>query len=265
MCSWLALGNCLWIPPSMSPYKTGPSTPKKDEHFREILKTHLPIVKSILSRKDWADPRYHYWDLNAGYGIDKKGRVGSSIEFIAQADNLVMDYRAFMFERSGRIASILKAHVNGNSGVQVIKGDHNITLPPLFSETSSNVFGMIYCDPDGKVPSFDLIGRFARKYNLVDVVIYISSANLKRGLMSPGTKITKRLTEYLSVIPKKHWIVREPMDKHQWTFLIGTNWTNFPVFERIGFHRADSSQGIAIMHRLNTTNEERKNGKPGSL
>ena len=241
----------------MNGYATSINTPTKDAHFREILRTHLRIVKAITKRYAWADPRYHYWDLNAGPGIDDQRRVGSPLEFIAQTDEMEVDYRAYFFEKDEKVAARLEGFVGDKA--QVFIGDHHLTLPPLF-HPKPNCYGLIYCDPSGNVPSFDLLGKFSERYKLVDILIYISSANIKRGLMSPMNVCVKRLSEYMSLIQKKHWIVRQPRDKHQWTFLLATNWTNFPVFESIGFHRTDSEIGQEIMHRLNTTTKERKNG-----
>lgn len=241
----------------MNGYSTSVCTPTKDAHFREILRTHLRIAKSIIRRYSWANPKYHYWDLNAGPGIDFNQRVGSPLEFISQANEQEIDYQAWFFERERKTAERLMGFVGDNA--HVMTGDHNILLPPMMTK-SPNMFGLIYCDPSGNVPSFDLLGQFSQRYRLVDILIYISSANIKRGLMSSMNIRTKRLSEYMGLINKKFWIVRQPQDKHQWTFLLATNWTDFPVFESIGFHRMDSAIGKEIMHRLNTTNKERKNG-----
>jgi hypothetical protein len=244
-------------------YSTSASTSTKDNHFREILKVHTRIVKAITKRYSWVHPDYHYIDLNAGPGIDEKGRIGSPIEFICQADNQRLNYKSYLLEINPKAASRLKALTDSNCNI--IVGDHKDTLPDLLPRIPKNAYGLIYTDPTGKIPPFELLGKFSRHSRLIDQLIYVSSANIKRQYFAEGCMGIKRLSEYLRMINKRFWIVREPQNKHQWTFLIGSNWDSFPVFELLGFHKTDSKIGREIMHRLDTTNKERKNVKPGSL
>ena len=239
-------------------YSTSGNTPTKDSHFREILKAHIRIVKAITHRYPWAHPDYHYIDLNAGPGIDSGCRVGSPVEFIAQCDNQGCEYRAWFCENNPKTAARLSNFINSHCAI--VEGDHLETVPLLLPRIPKNAYGLAYTDPTGKVPPFDLLAKFSRHSKLMDILVYVSSANIKRQYFAPGCKVTKRLSEMMAPISKKFWIVRAPQDKHQWTFLIGSNWDSFPVFQSLGFHRTDGKIGREIMLRLDTTNKERKNG-----
>ena len=245
----------------MNGYGTSPSTATKDKHFKEILNTHMTISKSIMSRYDWAIKKYYYFDLNAGPGIDHKGRKGSPKIFLDAAIDKRLPFEAYFFEIEKPTATILRHHAQGLG--KVMEGNHHDTFPPLFNEiVSPYTFGLVYSDETGKVPPFNLLSEcfscpgFAR----IDVLIYIASANVKRALKRNNTRHFMRLSALIKLIDKKQWIIREPQDKHQWTFLIGSNWPSFPAFEKLGFYRIESARGKEIMHRLDYTNEEIKNG-----
>lgn len=57
-------------------------------------------------------------------------------------------------------------------------------------------------------------------------------------------------------IGKKAWLIREPFGKHQWSFILGVNWEEFPEFKKIGFHKTSSTQGQNILNRINYTAKE---------
>src|SRR4029453_11635108 len=54
----------------------------------------------------------------------------------------------------------------------------------------------------------------------------------------------------VKTIGKAFWIVREPLEHFQWTFLIGTNGDSFPIFKRHRFHGLWTPIGRKIMRRL---------------
>lgn len=239
-------------------YSKSASTPTKDKHFREIVKTHIRCASAIIRKSTWADRSYHYWDLNAGPGIDGQGRVCSPLEFVSQADFVDLNYRAWFFEWEKSDAERLANFCNARC--EVIVGDHNKKAPPLIEEiprhVAKNIYGLVYSDQSGNMPPFPLLQQFSERFRYVDILVYVSSANIKRGLKAfPGKR---RLSELMATVHKKFWIIREPKDIHQWTFLIGSNWDNFPQFEALGFYRLDSPKGREIMYRLDTTGEERK-------
>lgn len=64
----------------------------------------------------------------------------------------------------------------------------------------------------------------------------------------------------LKLIPKKYWLVRNALKNStwQWTFLLGTNWTDFPEFKKIDMVKLDSSKGQSFFEKLNLTSKERQ-------
>jgi hypothetical protein len=88
----------------------------------------------------------------------------------------------------------------------------------------------------------------------------VSATNVKRVFKSLGND-SKRLVEHIKQIPKKHWQIRKPENKHQWCFLFGTNWSKnnkmgYPEIRQRGFHDIESPKGQNILNQLNYTKEE---------
>ena len=62
----------------------------------------------------------------------------------------------------------------------------------------------------------------------------------------------------MDIVGKKQWLIREPIGKHQWTFMLGTNWKKFPEWKKEGFYRIDTEEGQRVFRRLNWTAGERE-------
>jgi hypothetical protein len=50
----------------------------------------------------------------------------------------------------------------------------------------------------------------------------------------------------------------QPGDSQHWTFLIGTNWTDYRAWEKKGFYKIRLDKGKAIFDILDNTEEERR-------
>lgn len=245
----------------------------KQLHLGAIFQTHMHICMGVFKKNknaDWLTRTYHYFDLHAGPGLYTHNGViikGSPIIF---AETLLsvggLKCQAHFFEIDNDLRTRLLqnlAHYTTKAEFYIsLHGDHHHFLPCYFDPPDAlrprKRYGLIYADPAGSMPPFELLSRFfeGKSYTQMDVLIYIAPTNLKRQLNSPRCPVQMRLEDYLKLIPKRHWIIREPYGRHQWTFLIGTNWTDFPVFERLGFYRWDSPKGKEIFAKLNYTNEE---------
>ena len=241
----------------------------KQLHLGAILQTHMRICQAIFVKREWPDKTYHYFDLNAGPGLYAHNGLiikGSPLIFTETLLSVGLKCQAHFFEirdefRTQLFQNLAQYTTKAKFSIS-LHGDHNQFLPCYFDPPNvlrpKKRYGLIYADPAGSIPPFELLSRFfeGKSYTQLDVLIYISPTNLKRQLKSPSCPVQKRLEDYLRLIPKRYWIVREPYGQHQWTFLIGTNWTDFPVFERLGFCRWDSPKGKEIFAKLNYTNEE---------
>jgi len=251
-------------------------TSYKQLHLGVILKTHLRICQAILTRKpEWSRREYHYFDLNAGPGLylyQDEFIKGSPLLFCEAWRTIAIPCQAHFFEINDSLRTELIWHLRNFMDHHPemafsFLGDHRKFLPCYFDEADAQKprkkFGLVYSDPTGQLPPFNLLARMfkGKSYSTLDVLIYLSATNIKRQLFAYGCKLNQRLEDLLQAIPKKYWIVREPCGRHQWTFLLGTNWTNFPIFETLGFHRIDSAIGKSIITKLNYTNEEMKDGE----
>ena len=83
----------------------------------------------------------------------------------------------------------------------------------------------------------------------MEILIHLSAATIKRVKKYQGLC----LQDYLELIPKRYWLVREPVDQHQWTFVLGSNTNNFKSWKGIGLWRVDSERGRKVFNRLNET------------
>lgn len=256
----------------------GEHTELKREHFRGFVDYHLQISQGVMNKhSSWLDNNYWYFDLNAGPGRytpdlrqlsmfeasapgdnsltcpDGPEIIGSPVVFMERAEARKVPYVARFFEISPRHAECLRESLPcpacscGRYSVE--QGDHTNLLPNYFRNTRERL-GLVYSDESGRVPPFELLRDLSacRCNARLDLLIYVSATNVKR--------TGQRLLDHLPTINKKHWIIREPCGQHQWTFLFGTNWANFPAWEKRGFYPLNSAKGASIMRRLNSTARE---------
>lgn len=260
---------------------TSSNTCIKQESFAQIVATHIEIVSHIHRKKnDWVDnERYLYIDLNSGSG-HYNGIDGSPLKFLklASQNRGLIAVEAHFIERSKPEHENLKWNVFNtfsNSGAS-FGGDNDIYIPFLgkanlycqdnsewignyidtFTHDRRQTFGMIYSDPNNHEANFDGLSRLSNLHRLTrtDILIHFPATTLKR-VRSVNSEIP-RLKHALNGINKKHWLIREPNDRHQWTFLIGTNWHSFPKFEHLGFYLLDSDQGREVFEKLDCTANE---------
>ncbi len=243
----------------MNKFKFGHSehTEVKQEHFKGLLDMHLKITRGIISRKEWTDPHYYYFDITAGPGI-YEGQDGSPIIFLKLVEAANITYKAVFIEsdseRYNQLEKNIELYQQGN--IKVHLGNHDNVLPQYFFGINKNKYGLLYADPTGTLPPFELLGQMSQRYHRLDILINCSATNIKRERKSPKTDLKETLTDGLDKIDKQTWIVRSPVGKHQWTFLVGSNWMNFPEWKKQGFHRIESPIGQEILRNLNYTTDE---------
>lgn len=240
----------------------GEHTALKQEHFEKLIRLHLAITASV--QRNWRERRwqgadldtYYYFDINAGAGHDPTGLAGSPLIFLRQAALRGTRYQAVLIERELINYQELNRKIK-DSSVVIEHGDHADVLPKYFAKGPQR-FGIVYADPSGDKPAFDLLGDMSRQpiYKLLDICIYVSATRRKRDRNSPKTREDRCLRDFLGVIDKKEWIIREPVGRDQWSFLIGSNWINFPDWKKEGFHSWKSPRGKEIFDLLTYTPEE---------
>lgn len=239
----------------------------KQEHFREIVRTHLMICNGIFKRNyDWSENgNYFYYDLNSGPGC-YEGITGSPMIFLKEARIYRnIKFHCFLFEENVSNAAELEANIESmnlpdNFKINVIIKDSEIYLNKYMIYTKNCKFGMVYSDQNGRIPPFDTLSQFSyhKSNSRIDIVVNMSATNIKRVRGSSKCCENRNLNDYLRSIRKQAWLVRENHGKHQWTFLIGSNWKKFPEFKNIGFWNIQSREGNEIFSNLNSTAREKK-------
>jgi len=222
------------------------------------MNLHLKITKSIIAKNSWANKTYCYYDICAGDGGDFKS-AGSPIIASKLIDEIGMMARKVFIEENPRNFNTMKVRLGDYaSGSSLLNEDHSLFLTKsVFYEKH---FGILYYDPNGDpfVRNKNMIVDFYNKRNTdkIDFLLYASFTNIKRVKCSPLTRRTWGFIDDIERINKKHWLVREPVGQQQWTFLFGTNWTDFPKFKKIGLHDINSREGKKIMLTGNHSKKE---------
>ena len=232
------------------------NTPMKEEHFRMILGTHMRIVKGLLGRQRWMVPFYVYGDLNAGPGDYSPAYgfplFGSPVIALTVAKAIGLPLQAAFYEQDATtIIALRRALLNSGmwadpqrpdlffrtpeQAALIYEGDYHtnaLTALEHFQEhhNPKSIYGLLYSDENGNCPPFALLGDYAKVLPRLDVLIHVAATPIKRQFYSPVHPLMKRLDELMAMVPKDYWMIREPYGRHQWTFLIGTNWHSFPRF-----------------------------------
>lgn len=235
-------------------YKWSPNTPHKQLSFRLLLQLHMDIVNTIRHKNAWAARHpYKYFDLHGGYGIDGEGELGSPAIFHNVATDKQMPYDAHIFEADKEAFASLSV-VTGKfpASFHVHYEDHHKLIARLDGRLYKWQFGIAYCDPSNAEIPVDVLQAIVESYPRLEIVINLAAASYKRTNCHPDWT---RLNEVLQSI-KQTWIVRKPLDKFQWTILVGTDWKGFPDWQSRGFAKVDSEVGQAWYEKIVYTHKE---------
>lgn len=234
-------------------------TRMKEEGLERILSLHLHLANNIIQH-GWSDPLYYWYDINAGSG-NNPNCPGSPLVFLETARRIGLRYSATFIEQNDANHKLLEACIRQDDSVTVLCGDNCELLPLVCGQLNGrrHRFGMIYHDPNGE-PNFDLLAEVSKLSALskIDILVYLSGTTLKR--VRCAFRDRDGLLDRLATINKQHWLVRDisTSGPQQWTFLLGTNWIDFPEYKRAGFYRTDGDKGRDILHVLSTTEKERE-------
>lgn len=219
--------------------------------------------------KGWVDDAYYYFDLNAGPGLTHD-YAGSPAIFLQEASKYPsMKVHATLIEvrkdNTEALAKVLAPYHSSTRIFDIRHGDHNDVLPEYFVGQRKKRLGLVYTDPTGSIPPFDLLAEMSKVscYAKTDFLISCAATTIKRARGCSVCHQNKHLVYFLGAIDKQYWNVREPLGRHQWTLLIGSNWNAYPTFKHLGFYSASSEKGKAILERLNYSSKELQNGKDG--
>jgi hypothetical protein len=236
----------------------GQHTQQKQADFRYLVGCHLlvfgcMVAKAARNGKVWPPPEYWYFDINAGMGCcPGDGEPGSPVIFAQEACDKGVPVRSMLYELEPSNCAALASCMTQFGGVHIHQGDHRETLLPSVPDVDRPRLGLLYCDPSGTYPPFDLLAEFAsnKLTERIDLLVYLNATNIKRVHSVHGEKGYKRLDEALSSIPKEAWVIRESAGHEQWTFAFGSRWDGIKRLRLPGFHPIGSPEGQAILHKL---------------
>lgn len=231
-------------------------TPDKQEILTGILAILCGIWRALITKRT-ATPPVVIFDLTAGDGFCSMTQAGkgSPLLICDQLTKHQLDYRAWFVERDPESYQRLTLSCHNNTRVQVVHADADSELAwfsgRTFLQRHTNAIGLIYADPTGARVPVDGINALLSSpaSRMVDVLINVSATSTKR-------VDAKRVDDLVASINKKHWLIRKPHGQFQWTFLIGSNWDNFPRWQRRSFARLESEEGQRWLSQASLTATE---------
>lgn len=247
------------------------NSPLKQQNYRTILTAQMHMVLAMMRRHTWICPRYLHIDLNAGPGQYSDGMLGSPLIAADICQQLSIAFSSWCIEKeAATYAHLLQGFqarypekhaslftVSEHARFRLVHDDaahalsclmHVIEGHPRWNNLNA-IYGMIYTDHNG-LPNFPLLAQCAEWFARVDILMHVPATVIKRCFYSPANQLDKRLNDLMNGIKKDYWLVREPHNHFQWTFVLGTNWDDFPEFAKIGLYRTDSQRGRSILKKL---------------
>lgn len=236
------------------------STIDKQEDFIKIMRMLCTIWKGMIRRN--VTDRVYYYDLNGGFGFDLDNPIiGSPIIAAKALRESKLKHMGYVCEADDQnVRSLSEAMMAYEDTFMIISGNNESALKPFLPSYGYSNYGLIYADPTGYPSSEFNFMRYVSKLNScdrIDLLLSFGSTTIKRVSNCFPDKYW-RLNEHVNSIYRKVWLIREPLPssgKKKWSFLLGTNWGNFPAPQN-SFHRIDSEMGQKIFRELSVPSNE---------
>lgn len=208
--------------------------------------------------------RYFHFDLNAGSGINEEaGCIGSPLSFLNETS--VMQCRqffaAFCDREADQVRALLSRSALKDTRCNVFHCDNAelLSIAPdivtSYGERRQYAIGSVLSDPNGCDVPIDDIAEIAHALPRLDVIFHWNSTITKR--LRYGIKPTQiMLNDVPRLVPKAHWLIREPIGPHQFTMLVGRNFRSGD-YPSMGFFHLDSERGQHIMEKCSVSDRER--------
>lgn len=226
----------------------------------------LVVTQTVLKNHSYWRQTYRYIDLTSGKGMSPgKKNIGSPLVFLQQAESprFQKAYQADFIEQNENNLQELKTNIrhlctnNGLSCEQINYhlGSYEQILPRLLGHVNEKELGLIFVDPSGDLPDFDVLKQASMNRPRMEMLIYLPSTNIKRVYQYTG----KLLSDYMKDLGKKYWLIRKPVpwDSHKWTFLLGSNAPIFKEYKKIDFFPIASEEAQQFFPKLNLSKKQR--------
>jgi hypothetical protein len=241
-------------------------TEAKERDFTGILEMHTNVCRGIFKRHGTSS--YLYADLYAGPGrLEFEGRQFDGSPLIAQRILTAtgLPYLALHYERDASVAARLGGALWTPSS---LLDTPDAERAPVFTESCQEGFrrwlevngkqpgryGLVYSDPIRDEIPHELLNLTAQYLPKVDLLSYVAATQYKRRRgVDPSRPF---LVDHIGAIDKRVALIREPIGRWQWTFVLWSNWVNLPEWRKRGFYRVDSDRGQEILDLLNLSKPE---------
>lgn len=209
--------------------------------------------------------RYPFWifDLFCGSGYNDRAEcVGSPIAMWRAAVSLGVAPRMHCVDINADSLARLstEADIRGRIGSDVFlhHGDNSLFHEQAASivsarENAQRAMGLALFDPNDSRINLESLSGFSRSLPCVDIVINYSGAAVKRAV--GGGAQRSDLDDMLLAANKRHWLVRRPIGRWQWSLLIGRN-IQVGDYRSMGFEHLDGERGSYIARTLTHTRAE---------
>jgi len=244
-------------------------TESKEADFAGLIDMHAKITGAILGRPRTFRPApYLYADLYAGPGpLSYNGRdfLGSPPLAWNALRKYDVPYEALFYERDPVVAAALQNYVPPDSARAkhaVYAEDCQIGFADWLATQRAQPwrYGLIYADPIHDEIPHHLLNAAAAKFERVDLLSYFSATQYKRRRKSDaalnGFTDKPFVSDHINAVNKAVALIRAPHGMWQFSFVVWTNWEDFPVWKKHGFYRVDSPEGQAVLDKLDLTSTE---------
>jgi hypothetical protein len=202
-----------------------------------------------------------------GYLIDYPSVPGSPV-IAEQVCMDVVPFRGIAFE-----ANLSAAKQLGQAGLRATMIGHSqseMVLALLAKNLKPDVrrCGLIYADPNAFHASdtrlIDALFSFSQfpSTQFIDILLHIPATTYKRVRGLEQNAHQPPLADALKRVQKSTIKVSRPDDRHQWTFVLFSNYDHSSFGRKIGWHSIDSERGRLILDRISMTRKEREARRP---